>query len=54
MARLFNDATPDYFQKGIASGVYPGNPATIMCWFNPNDNTLEQHLLCFGGNWCGK
>ena len=46
MARLFNDATPDWLS--INTAAVTAMPLTLACWFNSNDATLTQGLVWLG------
>lgn len=48
MARLFNDATPDFLQ--IDSAVLTAVPLTMACWFNSDDATSNQTLMYIGNS----
>lgn len=43
MARAFDDGSNQYLRN--ANAVITGTPATFACWFNTNDDTINQALM---------
>jgi len=46
MARLFDDASSQYLE--ISKAIVSSYPLTMACWFNSNDLTTGQTLICIG------
>jgi len=45
VARLFDDASSQYLTVG--SAVLTAAPITMACWFNTDDDTVDQMLMVF-------
>lgn len=48
MSRLFDDAAQQYLE--YAGAPITGVPLTMACFFNTNDNTIDQDMMTIGNN----
>lgn len=46
MSRLFDDGSTEYLQ--VESAVVSAYPLAMACWFNSNDDTINQALMWVG------